>query len=148
MFTLSVAAVLVTVGVPSMVTMMQNSRATTHTNELVTAFNLARSEATKRGAAVTICSTIDGATCGNAVDWSTGWVVLAPNGTLIRSWPERSGGAGIMIGNVDQVQFQPRGSIAAAGSLFRVRIPDCTGNQGRDVTINVAGRVSVNRVAC
>jgi type IV fimbrial biogenesis protein FimT len=146
--TLGVAAVLVTVGVPSFLSFVQNNRATTHTNDLVTALNLARSEAMQRGTPVTVCSSTNGTTCSGATDWSNGWVVLAPGPTLLRTWPKRSGGTGVLTGNAAQVQFQPRGSVTAANTVFNVRVPDCTGNQGRDVTIGIAGRISVGRAGC
>lgn len=148
MVTVSVAALLVTVGVPTFVTFVRNTRTTTHTNDLVTALNLGRSEATRRGAPVVVCASGDGATCSAANDWSTGWVVVAPGNQVVGSWPERAGGAGILTANVPQIQFQPRGSVAAAGTQFQMRLPDCGADQGRDVSISVAGRVSVTRVDC
>lgn len=148
MATLAVAAILLTVGVPNFMRFVQNNRATTHTNELVTALNLARSEATQRGTLVTVCSSTDGATCSGSGDWTPGWIVLGPDGELVRAWPERSGGTNLITSDGD-VQFEPRGSIADDGGAdFAIRVPDCTGDQGRDVSVNRAGRVSVERVAC
>ncbi|MCH6550161.1 MAG: prepilin-type N-terminal cleavage/methylation domain-containing protein, partial [Proteobacteria bacterium] len=50
MITLAVAALILSLGVPGFRNFIQNNRATTHTNDLVTALNLGRSEATRRGA--------------------------------------------------------------------------------------------------
>ncbi|MEX2496946.1 MAG: GspH/FimT family pseudopilin [Woeseia sp.] len=147
MVTVAIAAIILSFGVPGFVSFVQNNRAATHTNDLVTALNLGRSEATRRGSPVLLCSSTDGTTCSGSGDWSTGWVVRSAGGNLLRSWPERSGGAGVISGNVSQVQFQPRGSIAG-GALLEVRLPDCSGQQGRDVAVNVAGRISVSRVGC
>lgn len=147
MVTAAVAAILLTAGVPGFLSFIQNNRATTHTNDLVTALNLGRSEAIRRGAPVLVCSSSDGAACSDSNDWSSGWVVITPAGQLIRSWPERTGGTGVLAGNVTEVRFQPRGSVAAAGAL-EVRLPGCTGNQGRDVAVNAPGRISVARVDC
>lgn len=148
MTTLAVAAILVVVGVPGFVAFLQNTRATSHTNDLVTALNLARSEATQRGIVIRVCSSANGTACSGSSDWSTGWIVLTPDDEVLRSWPERTGGAAVLSANVNNVQFQPRGSVAAAGTLFQIRVPDCTGNQGRNVRVNVPGRVSVSRVDC
>jgi type IV fimbrial biogenesis protein FimT len=147
MATLTVAAIILTVGVPSFVSLMQNTRATTHTNALVTALNIARSEATRRGTAVTVCSSTTGTSCAGAgvTDWSTGWIVSTP-AQVLRAWPQVSGGA-TLTGDAGQIQFQPRGSVDAARTL-RVRVPNCTGDQGRDLALNIAGRISVTRVAC
>jgi type IV fimbrial biogenesis protein FimT len=149
MVTITVAAVIVSFGVPSFVSLVQNNRAATDSNDLVTALNLGRSEATRRGVAIEICSSSDGASCSGTTDWSTGWIVHRPGGPVLRTWPERSGGAGVLTANVSQFQFQGRGSLAGgAAPLLQVRLPDCTGNQGRNVAVNVAGRISVTRVNC
>lgn len=149
MLTIGVAAIIFSVGVPGFMNFIQNNRAVTHTNDLVTALNLGRSEATRRGSTVLVCSSDDGATCNGSTDWSTGWVVLSPGvgGDLLRSWPERSGGAGVLTGNVSQVQFRARGSVAG-GAQLTVLLPKCTGDQQRNVAVNGAGRISVSRVPC
>lgn len=149
MVTLAVAAVIVSFGVPGFSSMVQNNRAVTHSNDLITALNLARSEATRRGVAIQVCSSTDGATCSGSTDWSTGWIVRRPGGDVLRAWSERSGGAGVLSANVSQFQFQGRGALASAPlPVLQVRLPDCSGDQGRNVAVNVAGRISVTRVAC
>lgn len=148
MVTVAVAALILSLGVPGFMSFVQNNRAATHSNDLVTALNLGRSEATRRGSAVVMCSSANGTSCSGSNDWSTGWVLRSAGGELIRSWPERSGGAGVVTGNVAQIQFQARGSLAAGGAVLQVRLPNCSGEQGRDIAINVAGRISVGRVDC
>lgn len=145
---IAVTGIILSVGVPSFISIIQNNRAVAHTNDLVTGLNLARSEATRRSSVVTVCSSTNGTTCNGGNDWSTGWLVRNGAGEVLRTWPERSGGAGILTATTSQVQFQPRGSLAAAGPLFRVRLPNCTNRQGRDIAVNVAGRISVTRVDC
>jgi type IV fimbrial biogenesis protein FimT len=148
--TLAVAAIILSFGVPGFMSFVQNSRATTHTNDLVTALNLARNEATRRGSAVTVCSTTNGASCNGSADWSTGWVVRDAAGDALRVWAERSGGANVVTnsGGITTLAFGPRGALTGAGTTFQVRVPDCTGNNGRDVSINAAGRIAVTLVGC
>jgi type IV fimbrial biogenesis protein FimT len=148
MVTISVAAVIVSFGVPAFTSFIQNNRATTHTNDLVTALNLARSEATRRGAAVTVCSSTDASTCNGDDDWSTGWVVRSAAGEVLRVWPERSGGAGVVTAGTDEVRFMARGSLGTAATTFTVQLPDCTAGQRRSVAVNAAGRISVDRGDC
>jgi type IV fimbrial biogenesis protein FimT len=150
MVTISVAAVIVSVGVPAFTSFIQNNRATTHTNDLVTALNLARSEATRRGAAVTVCSSTDASTCNGDDDWSTGWVVRSAAGDVLRVWPERSGGAGVVSAGagIDEVRFLARGSLGTATPTFTIQLPDCTDGQRRSVAVNAAGRISVQRGDC
>ena len=49
MITLAIAGILVAVGIPSFNSTISSNRLTSYANELVTALNLARSEAVKRG---------------------------------------------------------------------------------------------------
>jgi type IV fimbrial biogenesis protein FimT len=149
MVTVAVAALILSLGVPGFRSFIQNNRATTHTNDLVTALNLGRSEATRRGASVLLCSSSDSATCSGSNDWSSGWIVRRSAGAVVRTWPERSGGDGVLTANVSQIQFQARGSLAGGTvPLLQIRLPDCSGDQGRDVSVNMAGRISVTRVTC
>jgi len=149
MITVAVAAIVMSFGVPSFIGLIENNRAVAHTNDLVTSLNIGRSEAVRRGAPVVLCSSTDGATCAASTDWSSGWVVRSSAGDVLRAWPARSGGAGILSGNVTQIQFQARGSLAAGTPpQLQLRLPHCKGTQGRDVTVNMAGRISVSRVAC
>lgn len=146
MVTLTVAAVTLGIGVPSFLSIIQNNRAATQTNELVTALNVGRSEAVRRSATITVCSSTTGSTCSGSTDWSDGWIAQTSGGELIRTWPE-SLPAGAITADVAELRFQPRGTAAAAGVLS-IRIPGCTGEQGRNVGVNRAGRIAVTRVDC
>ena len=70
MFTVAIAAVIVGIGIPNMQTVIWNNRTATQVNELVSALNLARSEAVAQGVDVYIIPNV-----GN--DWTTGWRVMA-----------------------------------------------------------------------
>lgn len=63
MFTIALLAVIVGIGVPNLRDFVRNSRMTSAANDIVTDFNLARSEAVKRRVAVTLCKSQDLATC-------------------------------------------------------------------------------------
>ena len=78
----ALSAILMTVAVPSFQTMVANNRITSHTNELVMAMNLARSEAVKSNVRVILCRSADPTasppSCGgSANDWTTGWLLFA-----------------------------------------------------------------------
>ena len=150
MITVTVAGLVLSVGIPSFNNFVQNSRAVTHTNDMVTAINLARSESTRRSTRIELCSSTDGATCGGDNDWSTGWIIRRmSDGEVLRAWPARAGGAGVLSGNVSEIQFQPRGMLAAGvAPLMQVRLPHCSGDQGRDLAINLSGRITLSRVTC
>jgi type IV fimbrial biogenesis protein FimT len=116
---------------------------------MVTALNVGRSEATRRGVTIEVCSSNDAATCSGNNDWSNGWIVRTLPGQVIRSWPALSGGPGILTGNVNRLQFRARGMLAPGPApQLAMALPHSTGNQCRNIAVNVAGRIAVNRVAC
>jgi type IV fimbrial biogenesis protein FimT len=68
--TLSVAAILFSVGVPGFVSLIRNTQITAATNDFFAAINLARAEAIQRGVRVDLVP------AGDEGDWSQGWVVF------------------------------------------------------------------------
>jgi type IV fimbrial biogenesis protein FimT len=165
MFTLTVAAVLLGIGVPSFIDIVRNNRATTNINELSSAFAIARSESIRRGANVSICRSSDAATCG--MSWADGWIVFldttaaengAPTvGTVIRAWGTMPGNpavttfANAVATDIQWVRFVPRGGVrtGAAMPLTMSVVPDgCSGDQARTLELNTVGRTTVARTAC
>ena len=73
---LAIAAIITTTAVPSFQAFIQNNRMSTTVHKFVSSLNLARSEAVKRGARVTMCKSNNVSTCSNAGDWSQGWIVF------------------------------------------------------------------------
>lgn len=77
MFAIAVAAVLLGIGVPSFRDFVRNSRMAASANDIITDFNLARSEAIKRNVPVTLCKSQDGATCDpDDADPFSRWIVF------------------------------------------------------------------------
>ena len=75
---MTIGAIIVAVGIPSFRGTLDNQRMTSATNELVMSLNLAKSEAIKRVAYVTVCKTSDFKSCGNgSTSWDDGWIVFA-----------------------------------------------------------------------
>lgn len=78
--TLAIAAILVTVAIPGFGNLIRDNRLIAGTNQLVATLALARSEAVKRGAAVSICASNNGTGC-TSTDWNDGWLVFSDAGT-------------------------------------------------------------------
>ena len=70
MVALAIAAILLTVAVPSFRSLIQKQRMTTTVNEFFAAVNLTRSEAIQRG------TRVDLVPAGDGTDWAKGWVVF------------------------------------------------------------------------
>ena len=165
MFTLTVAGILLGVGVSSFVDMLRNNRAAANINELSTAFSIARSEAIRRGANITVCRSTNGTTCG--ADWAHGWIMFVDNaateaaapvlGTILRVWPEMPGDAAVatfanaVATSVQWVRFGPRGGARTAATMpltLEVELAGCSGDEQRRLEVNTVGRASVTRAAC
>ena len=147
MITLIVAGVILAIGVPSFTTAIRNNRIAAMSNQLVSALSLARSEAVKRAETVTFCRSTNGADCaGASTDWQPGWVIRDAGGNVLRSWGALSGNAAL-TGPAAPVQYLPTGFVNTAAT-FQLRTDDCTGNEGRDISISVTGRPSVAHASC
>jgi type IV fimbrial biogenesis protein FimT len=75
--TLAVAAVLLSLAMPSFRTLTMNKRITTQTNEFIASLALARAEALKRVDRVTVCKSANGTACTGSGGWEQGWIVFA-----------------------------------------------------------------------
>jgi type IV fimbrial biogenesis protein FimT len=76
LITLVIVSILLTIGVPAMKTYMQSGQLIASTNELLSAFHLARSESVKSNARVTICTSTNGTSCSGSESWREGWIVF------------------------------------------------------------------------
>lgn len=167
MITVALLAILLAAAVPSFRTAIQNNRLTASSNQLLTAFQQARSEALKRKVPVSVCAADTSAStpaCGS--DWSEGWIVIVDSNLAGSSSAAYSGSANLLrvhpapegeatVGGssaVDFVRYLPDGQIdIAAGAtppVFELRIPDCRGENARDISISRTGRARAERVEC
>lgn len=82
---LAVGSILLAIAVPGYGFLTSTSRLATVTNDLMTALQLARSEAVKRGMRVTVCKTGDAgavpSACDATANWHEGWLVFVDGST-------------------------------------------------------------------
>jgi len=154
MVTLAVLAILLTIAIPNYQTFVMNSRMASQANDLITALSLARSEAVKRAANVTVCASSDGATCTGG--WAAGWIVRDAAGTPIRV-QQALGGASTMTGGTDvasTITFTASGrtTIATTATAATTTLTLCPPSpavvQGRAIQIERTGRTRFAPVAC
>ncbi|MDW3095894.1 MAG: GspH/FimT family pseudopilin [Gammaproteobacteria bacterium] len=74
MLTIVVAAVILSIGVPSFQGLMERNQLTSSINEFISSLTLARSEAIRRNSPVALCASADGENCGGA-GYEVGWIV-------------------------------------------------------------------------
>jgi type IV fimbrial biogenesis protein FimT len=80
--TMVIASILAAVAVPAYQDFMRSTRMSTTANEVIAAFNYARSEAIKRNRRVTICKSNNKATCTSSAEWHHGWIIFAEDLTF------------------------------------------------------------------
>ncbi len=144
MVTLAVAAIMMTMAVPSFTSMTKNNRLTTQTNQLVTALNLARSEAINRRATIDVIA-LDASNSSN--EWGKGWKVVINGGATLKIFQSLEGGSTLDSANsVSTIQYLASGRTSVTDTF--TMCDDRVAETGRQISILTTGRVSTTTVAC
>jgi type IV fimbrial biogenesis protein FimT len=152
--TVAVSAILLTVAIPSFREIIMNNRLAAQANEFVTALSVARTEALKRSAQVTVCKSSDGASCGG-VNWEDGWIVFTdPNNPwtvdageqILRVDGKLSGGNTLRTGGnfADAFAYLPSGRTKGKSGLANdtFRLCDSRGTaKAKAIVVSTTGRV-------
>jgi len=139
MITIAAASILMAIAVPSFNQMIISGRLTAQSNEMVAALSLARSEAIKRNASVTLCRVAleTDNTCATAAGtWQT-WIVLAGGaGTVIRRGTVNTFSGSLVMRSTlttDQVVFGPDGLARTGNAMVADHtITVCSSRRGVD----------------
>jgi type IV fimbrial biogenesis protein FimT len=155
MIGLLIIAILIGLAAPTFRDFSRNNQVTAANNDLVTALNLARSEALRRGTDVTVCSSADGAICGAAGDWASGWIVFQDDGAtgviasadkVVQKWS--GGGASIQVATASPyIQYQPTGTVTNSATV-RVSFASCKGKSLRQIQVSAAGSITTQLQSC
>ncbi|SEQ15271.1 type IV fimbrial biogenesis protein FimT [Ectothiorhodospira magna] len=157
--TLAVAAVLFGIVAPGFAGMLREQQLITTTNTFISALNMARWEAIKRGHHVLVCPSTDGERC-QAVSYGEGWLVgvvmdpsqgFAEPDDIIRRFGavppavtiEVNGAMAQYIGYRNDGQTRRLNDALLMGS---VRV--CTEDGGRRIVISRTGRARVETDSC
>lgn len=159
--TLAVIAIVTAMAAPGLRGFLQNNRAATDANALVSALSLARNEAVTRGTTVSVCATRDGLSCEAGGGWSSGWLVHtdanaplgsidggAPPDTVLRAFPALPAGSVLSAGS-PFLSWGGEGFLRSGATVrFTLRVAGCTGNQDRQIDVNLQGRPAVTPIPC
>jgi type IV fimbrial biogenesis protein FimT len=123
MITVAVASILMALAVPSFNQMIVSSRLTAQSNDILAAITLARSEAIKRNASVTLCraDTSSSTNCSASAGVWQNWIIRAGTGTIVRQGVVNNfGGTLVMRSSLtnDQLVFGADG-LARTGGVDR-----------------------------
>ena len=148
MVTIAIAGILLTIGVPSFQATITRNRISANTNNFITAINLARSEAIKRGTEIRVCKSADGASCTESGNWDQGWIVYLPSSPIevIRVFDGLSGND-TLTSAAHVVTFNGNGALAQDPVTFNFSLCDSS-NERRQIVINPVGRPNSRKVSC
>lgn len=138
MIVLVIGGVLLGMAVPSFNTVIRNNRLTTEANNLVTAFNIARSEAIGRRTNITVCPSSDQATCTGG-GWHQGWVVRDTAADEVIQVFAPMKGNPTVTSTAASVTYTAAGFITG-GAAVSIGICMEGGDEGRQINITATGR--------
>lgn len=155
--TIALVGILLGMAVPSFSYVIQQNAMVSHSNELVSSINLARSEAVKRGVPVKLKA--KGATATD--EWGAGWIVWIDSNNddspdsgepTLKEVAALEGAITLNSqGNSSLYRFLADGSFASAGaSTDTLDVCDTreTGEKGRRLRIELSGHVSISNLTC
>jgi type IV fimbrial biogenesis protein FimT len=155
---IAIGAILLGIGLPSFQSFMQSSRVVTQTNEFVASINSSRSEAIKRSAPVALCSSGNGTSCAASDDWESGWIMFTDasgtpgtlDGTdnLLRAFGALGGSSTLGATGINFVRYLQTGALSGTSIDFTLQTADCSGDDGRQITINRQGHVRIQSQSC
>lgn len=160
--TLAIAAILLSLAVPSFRAISQNNKAVAQGNQFVTAFSYARSEAVKRHLRVSVCaSNVDQTACSGSNTWAAnGWIVFTDNvgtvGTIdagdeiLKVWVKLEGQSTVTTVPTDtaNISYLQSGALSGGAVTLQLKVGGCTGDNARTISIAPTGRVSVDKTPC
>ena len=144
MIVLVIVAVLLVIALPSFSVVSLRTKLKSYANEIVSSAYLARSEAIKRNAPMTLCASSDGDTCAGGGDWDQGWVVMDPNDTVIkRQQPLSSGIKVFALSSLHTMTFQPSGITTTPTTMTICQQSPEEGIEEREIRISTTARPRV-----
>ena len=147
MVTMAVLAILAVVAVPGMTMLINGNRLSGMNDELTASVQLARSEAIRRNAPVTMCGSADGTTCAAGTAWNR-WIVLGRDNTSGNNQVIRDNdaiGPVQVTGPAAGIVFRPSGRIGAEAQLTAC-VPTTSPNQNqRVITVMISGGIRTAR---
>lgn len=153
MAALAVAAILVTLGLPTLADFVRDNRIASQTTQMVALVHVARSEAVQRNSNI-VClrlSSPSGGWRGIAFERDNASSCSDPPGLDLPRFREILNDSATLSEGTVSTRFNAMGRIHddwATPVVFNLVHQDCRNEQRRRITINRMGRVAVERLAC
>jgi type IV fimbrial biogenesis protein FimT len=137
MIVVAILAILTAIAVPGMRSLIQTQRVRTAAFDVYAGLTLARSEAVKRNASVTV-TPVGG-------DWAKGWSAADSNGTVVA---KQDAFSQITLDGPATVAFNSLGRLGGAASQFQVSTSELANDKWRCVKLDLSGRPVSSVGAC
>ncbi|MDH3490975.1 MAG: GspH/FimT family pseudopilin [Gammaproteobacteria bacterium] len=157
--TLAVAAIVLSVGIPSFRGVIMDNRLVSQSNQFVTSVKMARSAAVRYQRPATVCSSanFDAAvpTCSANNDWSDGWIVwvdkdrdaLTDANEIISVFGPINNASTLSSATTSSFTYDARGFAMTGGGDLTL-CDSRTSEMGRLIKVNSVGRTNVSRQGC
>ena len=166
MVTVAIAAILLSLGLPSFQSTLRSNRVVTATNEIIASLALARTEAIRSTRSAGVCPSTTGTAC-DGTSWNEGWMVWADQGNT--GWGDFAAGDTVLryssqrpgvtinaddVGNddIEKFTFDARGRLSSGTTAATIHLSSesCPEGQAllRTLTIGVTGQVRAERGNC
>ena len=165
LITVSVIAIMLSVAVPNMTSLVKDNRVASELNTLMANIHLARNEAAKRDVRVILCRSanpnLSVPTCGgSANNWSTGYLMFtgedgnntyqAGTDTLIRIGQPTEDGVRLRTASTwnNNLEINPNGTLNESSAAIMALCDDRGESTGRQITIPLSGipRMHANNI--
>jgi len=138
--TLAIAALVLTVGVPSFGGLLADKRLRVESDALFHAFHLARKVSIARRRVASLCPRGDGTSCAPGTDWSAGWILFVNDDR--DDPPRRDSGERLLVTH----RVDDRVRIAANRRGFTLRSTQLRATNGTLIVCDRRGRAPARAV--
>jgi type IV fimbrial biogenesis protein FimT len=154
LMTISIAAIVAMIGIPSFQYVTNSNRIAGELNGLLGDLQFARAEALKEGQSVTVCVSQSGTGCYASTGWQNGWMVFSDptsagayvaGDTILRVQPTFTGTDSFAANNgVEVITFNREGYATGIANGTLITLHDSTSNTNwtRCLSINLSGMMS------
>ena len=143
MVTIAVAAILLTVGVPSLKSLYDAYRGSSEISRIQQTLAFAKNQAVSYGAPVTVCPISSGTSCGN--DWGAGMQVIitsnASGSPVVKKLKVVDGFNSNDSITGAEVEFRPDGLTNNQSQATFIYCPNGHTDDSRSVTVSVSGMI-------
>jgi type IV fimbrial biogenesis protein FimT len=155
-----ILAILMAIAIPSFRDFAADSRTSAVTSDLVTALNLARSEALHRSSNVVACASDDLAKCNASNTWDAGFIVFLDSNSngvvdgtdvVLQTWAQsqtdieaRANGPSAVYNSQGMAVLPP----GKADLTLTVKRTGCTGDRAKQIVMSIMGSLQTTKVTC